>query len=112
MAGKREPKDNGGNVHDLTTGKFLVGNPGGPGRGKSNRHILVNRLMDEEVTDKRAATIIAKWLTLAEAGEQWAVREFLDRTLGKAHQTIDATVAVSLADAIAAIRKERHVSRV
>jgi hypothetical protein len=64
-------------------GRFLRGNPGGPGNPHAAavnawRSALFNALTDDDVR-KVIRVLIAK----AEAGEPWAVRELLDRCMGK-----------------------------
>ncbi len=77
-----EPSTNGGNGRD-TRGRFTKGNQGGPGNPNAQH---VAKLRDGfrtacTVADVRA--ICRKLVALAKNGNLMAVREVLDRTIGK-----------------------------
>lgn len=93
------PKPNGGNGRN-PNGTFATGNKGGPGRKRSNRGELVNRIADELVTEEDARAVWQKLIDCAKDGEPWAIKEFLDRTIGKPKESIDMTgsLAVTVAD--------------
>jgi len=65
-------------------GRFTKGNAGGPG----NPHVaMVGRwraVLVETVTDDDIRAVVAELVQLAKAGAPWAVRELLDRCIGKA----------------------------
>lgn len=81
-----EPTHNGDNGRD-TRGRFLPGNPGGDG----NPHAAaVNRFraaMMATVTEADVKAVITKLVQAAKAGEPWAVKELLDRIIGRARPT-------------------------
>ena len=65
-------------------GRFIEGNAGGPGRPRGKRTAELRRelLAQTDIGDLRA--VWAKLLELAKGGDLPAIREVLDRTLGKA----------------------------
>ncbi len=69
-------------------GRFAEGNPGGPGRLRAARAAWQTALA-ECVTDDHLRAIITLLLEIAKAGEPWAIREVLDRTIGKAKPAQD-----------------------
>jgi hypothetical protein len=75
-------------TRDAKTGRFLPGNPGGPGRPRGSgraseiRAILLNTLTDEQAT--RVARLLIR---MAGKGSLAAIRELLDRTIGRPSQT-------------------------
>lgn len=85
--GSGTPKRKGEVRHE--NGSFAKGTCGGPGRHKAHRGELLQRILNEKIDAKTAEKIVAKWLSLASKGHPWAVKEFLDRCLGKADQKID-----------------------
>ena len=48
-------------------------------------------MLAETVTEADVREVIAQLLEKAKGGEPWAVKEFLDRTLGKADQRLEVT---------------------
>lgn len=76
------PSPNGANGRG-PRGRFTAGNPGGPGNPYAARVGRWRQLLAESLTDKEMAAVIAALVKAAKAGEPWAVREVMDRTLGK-----------------------------
>lgn len=78
------------------SGRFAVGNQGGPGgwhyhtRAAELRRAMLSATTEEDVRD-----VLGKLLDLALAGDVSAAREFLDRTIGKAPSHEDLEVASS-----------------
>lgn len=90
-----EPFANGGNgeaEHD-GRGRFLPGNQAACGRGNPHaaRVNAWRAALAETVTEADVREVIAQLLEKAKAGQPWAVKEFLDRTLGKADQRLEVT---------------------
>ncbi len=48
-------------------------------------------MLAETVTEADVREVITQLLEKAKAGQPWAVKEFLDRTLGKADQRLEVT---------------------
>jgi len=89
----KERLSNGGNGHEKGLardpgGRFASGNAGGPGRPPGT--VAAWRgAMAESVTrdDIRAVTIVL--VQQAKAGAPWAIRELLDRCLGRPMQAVE-----------------------
>lgn len=64
-------------------GRFTKGNPGGPGNPHSQRVGQLRSALLAAMTDTQWKRIIKSLLARAEAGEPWAVKEVLDRIIGK-----------------------------
>lgn len=84
----RDPLPDGGNGRDPKTGRFTNGNPGGPGNPHNKRVLHFRNLIQKATTDDQVKKIWSKLLQEAEAGKPWAVREALDRLIGKADQKV------------------------
>ena len=80
------PKSNGANGRD-NNGRFVRGNPGGPGNPHARRVGKLRNALIRSVSDADVKEIIAKLVEAAKAGDIQAAREVLDRTIGKATQT-------------------------
>ena len=65
------------------SGRFAVGNKGGPGNPYTRKAGLLRKAMFEEVTEDDMRRVVRKLVQLAEAGNVAAVREFIDRCVGK-----------------------------
>ena len=72
---------NGNYVKRDENGRFVPGTTGGPGRPK--RASALRNAMLESVTEDDILEVTASLMRAAKAGEAWAVREFLDRIVGK-----------------------------
>jgi hypothetical protein len=64
-------------------GRFLPGNAGGPGNPHAAAVSKWRSQLVEIITPEDFAAVIAVLVAKAKAGEAWAVRELLDRTVGK-----------------------------
>jgi len=76
---------------DPETGRWLPGTRSGPG-GTNPLHLArarFNAVLAKAVTPDDFRDVVAQLVQAAKTGEQWAVREFLDRTLGRAAQSVD-----------------------
>lgn len=106
--GKGNPSSNGRNGKDPKTGKFLPGNKLGTGgdpwaaQKSKFRSVLANALTPQEMGKIAKALIRA-----AKRGESWAVKEVLDRMLGKPQQDVNLKGHVTVAELIASLRPER-----
>ena len=86
------PSTNGDNglpeVRDAK-GRFVPGNPGGPGNPQARNVAAWRGALASAVSAEDIAEVTGKLIEEAKAGEPWAVRELLDRCLGKPHVQID-----------------------
>lgn len=87
MSATEAPSPNGVNGGDRDAhGRFTRGNSGGPG----NLHIKAvaawRSALVRVVSPKDIEAVLKKLLKCAKAGDPWAIREVLDRCLGKPHQ--------------------------
>ena len=76
-------------------GRFLPGNPGGPGNPQARNVATWRKALADTVSFEDVAEVTQKLLDAAKAGEPWAIRELLDRVLGKPHVQVDASVSVA-----------------
>jgi hypothetical protein len=67
---------------------FAKGNPGGPGNPNTKQVAIFRESLYACVTSEDFTAIVRELITNAREGKPWAVKEFLDRILGKAHQSI------------------------
>ena len=70
-------------------GRFLPGNPGGPGNPQARNVATWRKALADAVSAADVAQVTRKLVDAAKAGESWAVRELLDRLLGKPHVQIE-----------------------
>jgi hypothetical protein len=80
---KLEPSTNGDNGR-LPDGRFAPGNPGGPGNPCAAAVAGWRAVLVEAVTPDDIRAVLAELVKQAKAGERWAVKELLDRCLGRA----------------------------
>ena len=73
---------NGTNGRDAK-GRFTKGNPGGPGNPHAGAVRRWRRALIETVTVEDIKAVIAGLVAKAKKGERWAVKELLDRCLGR-----------------------------
>lgn len=70
-------------------GRFLPGNPGGPGNPQA-RNVGTWRLaLADAVSAEDMAEVARKLVKAAKKGAPWAVKELFDRCLGKPHVQIE-----------------------
>jgi hypothetical protein len=79
---QKKPSVNGANGRD-SKGQFVKGNPGGPGNPLVKRVHRIRTLMLTEVDEADLRAIVKKLIAMAKAGDLAAIREVLDRCLGK-----------------------------
>ena len=70
-------------------GRFLPGNPGGPGNPQARNVATWRKALAEAVSAEDVTQVAQRLVDAAKAGEPWAVRELLDRLLGKPHVQIE-----------------------
>jgi len=64
-------------------GAFKKGNPGGPGNPLLREGQRLRLAMLREIKAEDLAAVVHKLIDLAKNGEPWAIKEVLNRTLGK-----------------------------
>ncbi len=74
-------------------GRFLAGNKFAVGRGNpaESRVCTWRRAFTRAVTAADVTKAMQKLLDAVDNGESWAIKELLDRTLGKADQRLEVT---------------------
>ena len=77
-----QPSPNGANGRSAA-GRFRPGNPGGPGNPYAKSVAEFRSILYEVLTPERMRAVAETLVRQAELGEQWAVKELLDRTIGK-----------------------------
>ncbi len=88
--GMEPPSPNGSNDRD-SRGRFAKGNGGGPGNPFAGAVGRWRSALAQTVTEDDLRKVITKLVEQANAGQGWAVKELLDRTLGKADQRLEVT---------------------
>lgn len=81
-----EPLPNGANGGRDAAGRFTKGNAGGPGNPNARNVNRWRAALIGSVTEEDVEAVVEILVAKAKAGEPWAIKEFLDRTLGKAVQ--------------------------
>jgi hypothetical protein len=85
------PSENGDNGRDAC-GRFMAGNPGGPGNPWARKTATLRKTLLEAVGEDDIRAVVKVLLEAARQGEPWAVRELLDRAVGKVAVTADGEV--------------------
>jgi hypothetical protein len=83
------PGDNGKNPK---TGRFLPGNKAGKGNPNHKKVADHRQTMLSTVTEEDTREVIRALIAAARDGVPWAVKEFLDRMIGKPMQQIEANI--------------------
>jgi len=88
----RAPSTNGDNGHGRDRrGRFAAGNPGGPGNPHARTAAAWRWELFEAVTPADVRAVVRTLVRRAKASEPWAVREILDRCLGRPGQANERT---------------------
>lgn len=91
------PSTNGANglpaVVRNAKGRFLPGNPGGPGNPQAHNVAAWRKALADTVSADDVAEVTRRLIEAAKAGEPWAVHELLDRLIGKPSVQIDFQAA-------------------
>ncbi len=82
------PSANGANGRG-PNGRFAKGNLGGPGNPHASRTARLRAMLLDNVTDDDFKTVVAKLVAMAKGGDLAAIRELLDRMMGKPKATIE-----------------------
>ncbi|MEY4212245.1 MAG: hypothetical protein RL458_470 [Pseudomonadota bacterium] len=84
-----------------SNGQFGAGNPGGPGNPYARRVAALRTALMDAVTDEDIRAVARALVNQAKAGEVPAIRELLDRLVGKpteraeqSHATINVVTGV------------------
>ena len=77
------PSTNGGNGDRDAHGRFARGNSGGPGNPHIKTVAAWRSALARVVSPADIEAVLRKLLERAKAGEPWAIKELLDRCLGK-----------------------------
>ena len=108
------PSQNGSNGRG-PDGRFVAGNSGGPGNPLASKVHRLRSLIHQCVTEEDFRQVIAKLLELAKDGDLAAIRELLDRMMGKPKSTIELQQRelseAELDEEIAEALRELSVSR-
>jgi len=92
MREHKSPSKNGNNGgRDASTGRFTPGNPGGPGNPYARATAAFRSVMLETITEADIKAVVKILIKSARSGESWAIRELLDRTIGKATQAVEVS---------------------
>ena len=81
------PSTNGDNGRD-DQGRFTVGNAGGPGNPNAAAVGAWRSTLARSVTPDDLQDVIGQLLKQAKDGEPWAIRELLNRCLGRPSQAV------------------------
>ena len=77
------PTTNGSTGRD-NAGRFTEGNPGGPGSPHARKVAAWRARFVACVSEEDIEAVVQVLISAAKAGEQWAVKELLARTIGDA----------------------------
>jgi hypothetical protein len=92
---------------DPTTGRFLPGNAGGPGRSFGQRVSRFRSMLLEAVTDEDYIAIVKKLIEDAKLGDSGARSEFFNRVLGKCLESDVLEMIEELKGQLAEIKNRR-----
>jgi hypothetical protein len=85
------PSPNGHNGRAIN-GQFAAGNAGGPGNPRNRQTAALRALLLDAVTFDDLRAVVAKLVEMAKAGDLAAIRELLDRTLGKSIADVNVDI--------------------
>ncbi len=88
---KAKPSSKGADGRDSDTGQFVKGWKGGPGNPHASHVQRIRALIFEATTDEQFKKVWNKLKSAAENGKPWAIKEYLDRVIGKPHQSVEVT---------------------
>jgi len=49
----------------------------------------MERALEETITEKEAVAVVKKLIECAKAGEPWAIKELIDRCIGKPKESVE-----------------------
>ena len=95
------PSPNGTNGGDRGPhGRFAAGNRGGPGNPHAKRVAVLRGALLDAVTDEDIHAVARALVTAAKSGEVAAIRELLDRCIGKAAEGADLLERIAALEAV------------
>lgn len=101
----KQPSPNGQSAKSGRTsnGRFALGNPGGPGNPHGRRSAWLREQVLEAVTDRDMQAVVRALISKAKGGDIAAIRELLNRVLGRVpecadNETADLPPSIALAD--------------
>ena len=77
-------------------GRFVKGNPGGPGNPLASNAQAFRKAIYEAVTLDEMKDVVRVLFRCARTGQPWAVKELLDRTAGKATQYVEGSLDLNV----------------
>lgn len=86
-----QPSPNGDNGRDKS-GRFVKGNPGGPGNPHARQVAELRSAAINAVTPDDIRAAVEQLVAKSRNGELAAIKELLDRVLGKANQPMELSV--------------------
>jgi hypothetical protein len=106
--GQKAPSPNGanGDDRDPETGRFLPGNPGGPGNPYLHQVALLRSAILEAVTVEDVRAIVSALMRRAKMGDVLCAREVLNRATGRPFGFGNKSDDDSESDALAALSDE------
>lgn len=86
-----DPSTNGGNGGRDARGRFVKGNGGGPGNPKARDVARMRDVFRSACSDADILTLARKLIAMGKRGNIFAMREVLDRVLGKSSVVLEST---------------------
>lgn len=96
---------------DPTSGRFAAGWRGGGGNPYAKKTAELRAALYATVTPDDIKAVVAKLIILAKEGDVVAIRELLDRTLGKPEPTDVLMQVAELEQMLEALRTARMVAQ-
>lgn len=90
-AAKDQPSPNGTDGRDKS-GRFTKGNPGGPGNPRARQVGALRSAFLDAVTPEDIQVAVRQLIAKSRGGDLPAIKELLDRVLGKANQPMELSV--------------------
>jgi len=90
------PSANGAKSDRDGRGRFVKGWKGGPGNPHASIVMEWRKALVKAVTPEDVTAVMEKLIEKARAGEAWAVKEFLDRCVGRPKEDVPDAVPVQL----------------
>jgi len=85
----KPPSPNGANGERDGAGRFVAGNPGGPGNPYARRVARLRKVLLDAVTEDDVREVVGALVRQAKSGDVAAVRELLTRVVGKPVEALD-----------------------
>jgi hypothetical protein len=101
MSRDKKARSTNGENGRLPDGRFAQGNPGGPGNPHVQAVAAWRAALVAAVSAEDIQAVIAKLVAEARKGTAWAVKELLDRCLGKPDLKVAVEAGPTIDDMIA-----------